>query len=88
MRGIVLVSIAVIAMILSAIFKKDQKTKYDGKIVSSQMLSEEVAKERGNKKLPQVNSVNGSTNTYARMDKSWSSFPDFVGKLIKGWRRL
>ena len=83
--GIMLIAVAV-ACIISVFIKDKLDYKYKDKVVSSQMLGEEVDKERG-EKLPRVNALNGSANTYARRDKSWSSLPDFVVKLIKGWRK-
>ena len=86
MVGGIILGIVLIACIVSPFIKNSHTNKYAGKIVSSHMLNEDITKERG-KELPQINPVNGSTNNYARLDKSWSSFPDFVVKLVKGWRK-
>lgn len=86
MVGGILLIVVAIACIASPFIKDSHTNKYAGKIVSSHMLNEEITKERG-KELPKINPVNGSTNNYARLDKSWNSFPDFVIKLIKGWRK-
>ena len=57
------------------------------KIVRSKDLLAEVNRERarrGEYKIPETNDASGEGNTLARMDKSWSSSPDFFIKLIKG----
>lgn len=56
------------------------------KILSSQNLHAELNEEREKKglgEIPAVNSLKGSTNTLARMDKSWKSAPDFFKQMIK-----
>ncbi len=85
MRAIAFCIIAGVVLVVAAIFGKDKKTKYDGKIVSSHMLSEEVDREKG-EKVPKVNAMHMGANNLSRRDKSWSSFPDFVWKLITGWK--
>ena len=62
----------------------------DEQIVTSQSLHEELNEERkqqGRGSLPAINSGQTSTNTYARMDKSWRSVPDFFLQLIRGRRK-
>lgn len=86
MVGGILLIVVLIACIISPFIKDSHTNKYAGKIVSSHMLNEDITKERG-KELPQINPLSGSANNYARLDKSWSSFPDFVVKLVKGWRK-
>lgn len=63
------------------------KTTDREQIPSSQYLHAEWNEERVKKGLKEMPAVNpkgaGSTNTYARMDKSWKSAPDFFKQMIK-----
>ena len=56
-------------------------------IPSSQNLHAEWNEERAKKGLKEMPAINpkgaGSTNTYARMDKSWKSAPDFFKQMIR-----
>lgn len=65
----------------------DDMTKNNEKILSSQNLHAELNEEREKKGLKEIPAVNpkgaGSTNTYARMDDSWKSAPDFFKQMIK-----
>ena len=56
------------------------------RIITSKALHAELNAERKRKGLnsmPAINPRGGGTGTIARRDKSWSSVPDFFGKLIK-----
>jgi len=62
-------------------------SKNDERILSSAELHKDLNAERkkqGLKEMPAVNpGKGGSTSTYARMDKSWKSAPDFFKQMIK-----
>jgi hypothetical protein len=79
---LIAIGIVIVACVVSMFVKSDGTSKYEGKVVSSQMLHKEVEKERG-KPLPQYGGCCGGNN-YARMDKSWTSIPDFFKKLFSG----
>lgn len=81
--GIVLVMAAIGSVMGTRSGEKDDKT------VTSHELQEELNKERrsqGKQGMPAINSGTLSTSTYARMDKSWKSVPDFFKQLIRGRR--
>lgn len=65
----------------------NKMTKDNEKILSSQNLHAELNEEREKKGLKEIPAINpkgaGSTNTYARMDDSWKSAPDFFKQMIK-----
>ena len=81
---IVIICVIVLVAVSAVLLPKD---KSDNKVVSSKDLHEKMNEERkaeGKYSIPAINSGQTSTNTYARMDKSWSSTPDFFYKMIKG----
>lgn len=54
----------------------------DEKILSSEILHDEMEKELG-KEVPQINARGAGTSTMARKDKSYTSVFDFFAKLFK-----
>ena len=89
MKFYALVAIAILALVLPPIIEKifriesENKSKYEGKIVSSASLQQEL-KDEG-KTAEALNAACGcGGNNYARRDKSWSSLPDFFKKLFSG----
>ena len=67
--------------------RKEQAMNNDNdRIITSKDLHKELNEERKRKGLnsvPAINPRGGGTSTIARRDKSWSSVPDFFGKLFK-----
>ena len=89
MKFYALVAIAILALLLPPIIEKifriesENKIKYEGKIVSSESLKQELKDEGSD--IPAVYTTCGcGSNNYARRDKSWSSIPDFFKKLFSG----
>jgi len=77
--------IAVIAMIYFFIKRPREDAEGTEHTVSSKDLLDEIneeRKEQGLHEIPAVNSRSSGTNTYARLDKSFSSVPDFFIKLF------
>ena len=54
----------------------------DEKILSSEILHDEMEKELG-KEVPQINARGAGTSTMARKDKSYTSVFDFFTKMFK-----
>ena len=84
-----IIGITLILMIVGAIIGARTGNKND-KTVTSSTLREELNEERkaqGKSSLPAINSGSTSTSTYARMDKSWRSVPDFFIQLVRGRRK-
>lgn len=52
------------------------------KILSSEVLHEEMEREQG-KDIPQINARGAGTSTMARKDKSYTSVFDFFTKMFK-----
>ena len=66
----------------------DEDTPRTERVIASNDLLNEVNEERekqGLHEIPAVNSRSGG-NTYARLDKSFKSVPDFFMKLFSGKR--
>ena len=89
MRFYALIAIAILALILPPIIEKifriesENKSRYEGKIVNSESLKQELKDEGSD--IPSVYTTCGcGSNNYARRDKSWSSLPDFFKKLFSG----
>lgn len=89
MKFYALVAIAILALVLPPIIEKifriesENKSKYEGQIVNSESLKQELKDEGSD--IPAMNPACGcGFNNYARRDKSWSSLPDFFKKLFSG----
>ena len=77
--------VAVIAMVYFFIKRPKEDGEGNENVVTSDDLLRDVNTERekeGLHEIPAVNSRSSGTNTYARMDKSFNSVPDFFRKLF------
>ena len=80
---------ATIAMVYFFIKWPKEDGEGNGNVVTSDDLLLDVNTERekeGLHEIPAVNSRSSGTNTYARLDKSFSSVPDFFMKLFGNGR--
>ena len=76
---------AVIAMVYFFIKRPKEDGEEAENVVTSDDLLRDVNADRereGLHEIPAVNSRSAGTNTYARLDKSFNSVPDFFRKLF------
>ena len=83
LRGVILI-LAVLAMLYFFINRPKEDSEDTEPVITSRDLLHDINEERekqGLYELPEVNSRSGG-NVYARLDKSFSSVPDFFIKLF------
>lgn len=83
LRAVILV-LAIIAMVYFFIKRPKEEDEGEESVVTSRDLLNNINEDRQKKglhEIPEVNSKSGG-NTYARLDKSFKSVPDFFVKLF------